>query len=192
MQKRIDRIGLILLTVMLQVTLSFAQTQSSQRLRFLTSGLPEIGKQHAESVVAARWGIELYPAAGCIVNTKLSDSIRQENEKVRPLFDARYGKNWWAKFSKEVDKEYLVEKIIFPLVDSLTYVRRKKAEMDSLDYRLDYVLTPIPKSTKYYVSVVFPKIQNPEEDFEWVTFCKLVINYQTKSVKLISRQKKKA
>ncbi|MGC4233287.1 MAG: hypothetical protein QM594_09950 [Niabella sp.] len=175
----------IVFITLLQVTVCFGQTKATKHtFRLLTYGLPNFQKQNAENVISSKWGIEFYAVAGCDVSQELQDSVEQHNKIVEPLIEKKYGKNWEKKFYKEVDDEFEKEEKVITLVEKLHYIEKRQVEMEKEGNGLHYTITPIQNSTKYNVFVQGWGKWDGED--EWVTYYKLLVDYKTKSVKLIS------
>ncbi len=185
MQKATTYIILIILATLTQVTSCFSQGQTTKpKFRLLTYGLPNFTKQNSENVVAQKWGIEFCAVAGCVVTQKLEDSVVRHNKSVEPQIEKKYGKNWRDKFYKEVDTEFETEKKVTAMIDLLDYVKERQAEMEKEGNGLHYIMTPGASTTKYNVSIQgWGKWKGKDE---WVTFYKLLVDYRTKSVKLLS------
>jgi hypothetical protein len=185
MQKTIAYLSLLFLPLFLSVTNCLGQTQSTKPiLRLLTYGLPNFEKQNSKNVVSKKWGIEFYPVAGCIVTDELEDSVKEENGKVEPLIAKKYGKNWRDKFYKEVDIEFKIEEKVTTIIDKIEYIKKRQAAMEKEGNGLHYIMTPVANSTEYNVSVQGWGKWKGED--EWVTYYKLLVDYETQSLKLLS------
>lgn len=185
MQKKIIFIGLSILTLFLQVRICYGQKQPTKpTFWLLIYGLPNFERQNSENVIAQKWGIDFFSIAGCVVSKELEDSVEQQNRKVKPLIEKKFGKDWYKRFDKEVDAEFEIEKKVSVLIDGLNYIEKKQGEMEKEGNGLHYIMTPVANTTKYNVSVQGWGKWKGEE--EWLTYYKLLIDYKTATVKLLS------
>ncbi|QJD97097.1 hypothetical protein HH214_15085 [Mucilaginibacter robiniae] len=77
-----------------------------KRLEIWTYGMPYLGdKVKAEHTVSTRWGFTYRAVAGCVLTPELIKRVREHNNQVRQVLVTKYGKNWEAKYQKEVDVE---------------------------------------------------------------------------------------
>ncbi len=166
----------------MQLNTAFGQA-SGEKYRLLTYGLPNFGMQNAEYVVAEKWGIEYYAVAGCVVSQELIDSVEKHNDAVEPLIKKKYGEDWYKKFQKEVEAEYEIEQKVIALLDQLDYIVKKKQELDKEGNGLDYTMSPVKKTSKYEVSVSGWGILNGQP--EWVSYYRLLVDHQKKTVQLL-------
>jgi hypothetical protein len=157
---------------------------TTSKFRLLTYGLPNFEKQNSENVVAQKWRIEFYAVAGCVVTQELEDSVDKHNKTIEPLIEKKYGKNWRDKFYKEVDAEFETEKKVTALIDQLDYIKKRQADMEKEGNGLQYIMTPVANSTKYNVLVQGWGKWKGED--EWMTYYGLLVDYKTRSVKLLS------
>jgi len=114
------RLLFFLLFIALLTKESIAQGSKVKRdstLRLLTYGLPHFEMQNAENVVATRYGFHYYGVAGCDVNQELEDSVEKVNAPVYAYLEKRHGKGWYDKFTKDVEKEFLVQKEVLDLLE---------------------------------------------------------------------------
>lgn len=89
------------------------KVQDTFEFRILTSGLPPDPKYvKALSVVEKKWGIQYYPVAGCIVSKELEDSMNRWNNVAEKRIEAKYGKDWWKTFHKEVEAQMIQDSIV--------------------------------------------------------------------------------
>lgn len=154
------------------------------KFRLLTYGLPNFEKENSKNVIAEKWGIEFYAVAGCIITQELSDSVKQHNMTVERLIVKKHGKNWRDKFYKEVDAEFETEKKVTTFIDKLDYIKRKQADMEKEGNGLHYMMTPVANTTQYNVWVQgWGKWKGQDE---WITYYKPLVDYKTKSIKLLS------
>lgn len=175
----------ILITLVNSISSSKAQV-SKEEFRLLTYGMPYVEKQNAENVIAKKWGIEFYSVGGCLVTQEVVDSAEKENSVIEPLIVKKYGKDWQDKFYKEVDSEFETEKKVTELIDQLSYIKKRHAEIQKVGNGLHYIMTPVANSTKYSVWVQgWGKWEGKDE---WLTYYKLLIDYRRKSVKLLSNK----
>ena len=59
--------------------------KTSKKFVLLTYGLPDFARQNASELVQAKWNIQFYFVAGCVVTQELADSVKRENENVLKL-----------------------------------------------------------------------------------------------------------
>lgn len=75
-------------------------------LVILTAGLPLDNLYlDAKNVVAEKWGLEFRSISGCLVSEEILDSLENNNSKVLPLIEDKYGENWRVKFNEEIEIE---------------------------------------------------------------------------------------
>lgn len=117
----------------------------------LTYGLPDFARQNASELVQAKWNIQFYFVAGCVVTQELADSVKRENENVLKLIEAAYGSNWKDKFDEEVEEEYKIEVQIDSLVRSQPYLAYK--EIRNISPGAPFPMYPADKSGNYIVSI---------------------------------------
>lgn len=120
--KKICIISLLLLTFSCNNHIGNADQKAQQEndkkikdtseFRLLTSGLPpEPNYQKALMQVGEKWGIEYDWITGCIVPDNLMDSMEKWNNLVEKRIEAKYGKDWWKTFDKEVDAQMMQDSI---------------------------------------------------------------------------------
>ena len=186
MKRTTTLIKLVILTTLINCISSSEAQVSKQQFKLLNYGMPNFEKQHAENVVAHKWGIEFYSVGGCQVTQELADSAEKENSIVEALIVKKYGKDWQEKFYKEVDCEFETEKKVTALIDQLDYIKKRQAEMQKVGNSLDYIMIPVANSTKYNVWVQgWGKWKGTNE---WLNYYKLVVDHKTKSIKLLSNK----
>jgi hypothetical protein len=111
-------------------------------LRILVYGLPNFERKNAEDLVAGKYGFNFYGVAGCIVSQELQDSVEKVNKPIYQAIEKKYGKDFWDRFEKEVDKEAVNQKRIKVLVVKKKYVQQKQKELskdgDGLLFHFDW------------------------------------------------------
>lgn len=162
------------------------QTIKEARDTILTYGLPDFERHNSREVIAEKWKINFKAVAGCLVSQELIDSVKKHNEIVDRKLEIKYGKNWEVKFYQEVDIEFKKEQIITKLLDRIDYIKKKDGELDKEGNGLHYLMTPIDNSDNYNVSV--QGWGKWEGKYEWLKYFKLIVNYKSKKIKLISNK----
>jgi len=111
---KLKKTGLVLMATFFVALGCTAQTGGSTKpsagtvtkLEILTYGLPDLHREKAHKAVADRWGISFRSIGGCKVDDKITATAKANNDKVYPLIEAKYGKDWIKKFNQEVEEEY--------------------------------------------------------------------------------------
>lgn len=111
---QLKKTGLLLAAAFLLTVGCTAQTAGSAKpsaasvtkWEILTYGLPDLHREKAHKAVADRWGISFRSVGGCKVSEEIVATAKANNDKVYPLIEAKYGKDWITTFNQEVDKEY--------------------------------------------------------------------------------------
>src|SRR5688572_30391424 len=108
----------------------------------LVYGLPNFERQNAEGVIARKYGIRFYGVAGCVITQEFEDSVEKENKPVYAAIEKKYGKDFWKRFEKEVDKEFVKEQEVKELLDRQQYLINKQAELEKEGNGLSYIMNP--------------------------------------------------
>lgn len=74
--------------------------KKDEKFVFLSVGFPH-PKSAAQDSIRQKWGIEECNL-GCVVHDGLLDSVNKHNAKVEAALAAKYGKDWEAKYNKEI------------------------------------------------------------------------------------------
>lgn len=175
----------IVFLTMLPVYCLAQQQEDKPRFRILTYGLPNFERQNAENVISEKWGIEFYRVAGCIVSKCLVARVKKHNKKVYSLIVNKYGKDWSDRFYDEVDAEFKTENKVELLVRRYDSVNPGKITV-APEKHLYITMKPVPNSTKYIV--LYQGFGNWEGKEEWLTYCKLQVDYKTGSVIVLSNK----
>ncbi|MEO8405928.1 MAG: hypothetical protein ABI480_15080 [Chitinophagaceae bacterium] len=185
MQRINISIAIILMVVSLQCISCNGRTKSlKQQFLLLTYGLPDFDRQNSTNVVADKWGIRFRTVAGCIVTQELENMVEEQNRSVEPLIAKKYGKDWKDKFYKEVEAEFEIEKKVTALVDSISYIKQKQTDMEKQGNGLHYIMSPDADADRYNVWVQGWGEWKGKD--KWVTYYTFLVDYQTKSVNLLS------
>jgi hypothetical protein len=185
MQRINISLAILLMVVSLQCISCNDRTKSSkQEFLLLTYGLPDFDRQNSTNVVADKWGIRFRTVAGCTITRELENMVEKQNRLVEPLIAEKYGKDWKGKFNKDVEAEFEIEKKVIALVDTISYIERKQADMEKQGNGLHYIMSPDANADRYNVWVQGWGEWKGED--KWVVYYKLLVNYQTKSVNLMS------
>jgi len=182
------RLLLFLLPIVLLVKESNAQDSKIKRdstLRLLTFGLPNFEMQNAENVVAARYGFHFYGVAGCDVNQELEDSVEKVNAPVYAYLEKRHGKGWYDNFTKDVEKEFLVQKEVFSLLEKEPVIIKRQQLLKEESNGLEYILEAIT-TTQYDVLAYGWGRLSPNTSDELVVYYHLIVDLKKQSVKLLS------
>lgn len=150
-------------------------------------GMPrDLERQNAENVITEKWKIRYNVVEDCIVTQELVDSAQKHNDAVEKLIAAKYGKDWRDRLNKDIDLEYQIEKCVTSLVDTLSYIRKKGAEISRFGNPFCYEYEPISNTTQCMVSVKYlGKIKGGKDTLQWLTYYVLIVDYEKKSVRLI-------
>lgn len=157
----------------------FAQNGvSNKKYKLLIYGLPDFARQNASNIIQNKWGIQFYGVAGCVVTEELEDSVKQENDKVRKLIEAKYGANWEDKFYEQIEEEYKIETQIDSLVRTQPYI------IDRIIHRLlpdaPFPMYPIDKLGNYIVTV-----STYNSNWDERKLFKLKVNYKNSIVRIL-------
>lgn len=178
------------LIIIISVSISATQAQTVQpKYRLLVYGLPDFLRQNAEDVIANKWGIEFYPVGDCSTSQEVADSAEKHNTAVKALIAKKHGRQWSKRFNEEVNAEFARQQQIKAWIESLDYVKKKKAEMEANGEIFFNLLTPIPHTHKYDVQIRGWEKYNGEDTF--FRFYCFEVDYKTRRVQLISDKKKK-
>lgn len=182
------RLLLFLLFTVLLAKESIAQGSKVKRdttLRLLTYGLPNFEMQNAENVVAARYGFHYYGVGDCDVNQELEDSVKKVNAPVYAYLEKRHGKGWCDNFTKDVEKEFLVQKEVLSLLEKEPVIIKRQKLLEKDSNGLEYILEEITTSKYDVLAYGWGKL-TPNTKEELVVYYHLVVDLKKKSVKLVS------
>ncbi|MCD2424925.1 hypothetical protein LQ567_19230 [Niabella pedocola] len=180
----------LLLIIITTMSISTTQAQTaSPKYRLLVYGLPNFSRQNAEDVIAHKWGIEFYPVGDCTTPQEIADSAEKHNTAVKALIAKKYGRQWNKRFDEEVNAEFARQRQIIEWIESLDYVKKKKAEMEANEEIFFNLLTPIPHTYKYDVQIRGWEKHNDDDVF--YRFYRFEVDYKNRRVKLVSDKKEK-
>lgn len=182
------RLLLFLLFIVLLAKESIAQGTKVKRdstLRLLTYGLPNFEMQNAENVVAARYGFHYYGVVGCDVNQELEDSVEKVNAPVYAYLEKKHGKGWYDNFTKDVEKEFLVQKEVLSLLEKEPVIIKRQKLLEKDSNGLEYILEAITTSKYDVLAYGWGKL-SPDINDELVVYYHLIVDLKKKSVTLVS------
>jgi len=160
------------------------------KLVYLTYGLPPTEvHQNATKVVAARWGFTFRGVAGCMVTKKLADSVAAHNYIVNQIMVGKYGNDWYKKYDKEVTREQKKVQEMTNLVDKERYIINTRALLEKGGNGLHYLFKPTADTNRYTVIAEGWNLDTAKE--AWITYYKLRVDYQLKTIDRLSEEPKK-
>lgn len=160
---------------------SFSQSEKSAD-RILTYGLPNHHYQKAMEFVGKKWGIEIYPVAGCMVTQKLLDSVETVHTELWKKMDSIQGIDSKKKFRKETITEMKRISKVQKIFDSN---RKIKKRMRKVKGHTSSNLESISANGNIYYWIIysFKRKNNPE--FKWEPKLKVAINFNKKVIDII-------
>lgn len=179
MNQTTHSIGLLLLTTFLYALPYLSQSSDVKpEFRWLTYGEP--GGEEVKNFVAQKWGIELYPVAGCVVTRELIDSVTQQNKKVDSRLIKKFGSDWGVRFDKDIESEFLNQQIVYDLILQADFLKKNIIRLEEDGNAWISQITPIPNSTAYKVTI--KGLIPIDGKSEFVTFYKLSVDYKARTV----------
>ncbi|MGB4775986.1 MAG: hypothetical protein WBP45_12485 [Daejeonella sp.] len=114
------------------------------KLRLLTyGGPPDFYWESAKKIVADRWNIEYYSVADCEIDQKLLDSVEEHNKHIEKIIENKEGKDWEARFDKDLEQELLLQNKIITLLDKQDKIIKKRRQLKKANNDLHYDFKPI-------------------------------------------------
>ena len=168
------------LSLILIIILTFSCSESNENpKRILTYGLP--GQyDEAMGIVGKKWGIEIYPVAGCMVSQNLIDSVKTENKRLWSNLDKINGSDSEKKFHSECE---IVSNRMYESREIYTSEKTIKIKLDQIKLNSDYYgeLESISEDGNEYFWVInsFSKDYISKPEF------KIKVNIKKKSAEII-------
>ncbi|MBK1896901.1 FEKKY domain-containing protein [Chryseobacterium paridis] len=105
--------------------------------KILGYGYPNMSNVEGRNGIAEKWKIKYIDVAGCDVDQKLMDSVDIENKKTFVALDAKYGKDWKARYDKDVENFMLNKVEVMDVLITNKLFRKKlkdyNIEIDGVD-----------------------------------------------------------
>jgi hypothetical protein len=90
--------------------LAEAQNDSIEKFVILEAGFLSIDEfTDVQFQVDRKWNIQRKPVAGCMVSSRLADSIDNFNRVTNSNLEKRYGKNWGEQYESDLDEAYTLK-----------------------------------------------------------------------------------
>ena len=166
--------------ILIILILTFSCSESNEKpKRILTYGLP--GQyDEAMEIVGKKWGIEIYPVAGCMVSQNLIDSVKTENQKLWLNLDKINDFESEKKFHRECK---IVSNGMYESREIYTSEKTIKEKLDEIKLTSDYYgeLESISEDGNEYFWIInsFSKDYISKPEF------RLKVNIINKSAELI-------
>ena len=131
-------------------------------------------------IVGKKWGIEVYPVAGCMVSQNLIDSVKIENKKLWSNLDKIIGPESEEKFHSECE---IVSNRMYESREIYASEKTIKIKLDQIKQTSDYYgeLESISEDGNEYFWI----INSMSSDFKPKPEFKLKVNIKNKSAELI-------
>ena len=172
-------IQLLCLTLFAFLNVAAQEQTNHKKFRLLTYGLQDDTHRNAKGIIENKWSIEFYPVAGCIIDSKLEDSVKKENDKIYKLIEIEYGKDWENKFYAEVEDEYKIEAQIDSLVKKQPFIESK--EIINPFPGAPFPMYPVDNDGNYIVTV-----STYNRAWEEQKLYKLQVNYKKSAIKIVN------
>jgi hypothetical protein len=108
----------------------------------LISGLGDDAQENILNSVAKKFGFRFLRVGGCVVSKNLSDSMRQHNDKMYKMLEAKYGKGFRNRFYDKVglltDIQYRIERVL----NQDVYVAAVNEAFGKEAYAMQYEIDP--------------------------------------------------
>ena len=132
--------------------------------------------------VGKKWGIELYPVAGCIVTEKLLDSVETVHTKLWIKMDSIHGLDSEKKFRKEIIAEM---KRISELQEMFDSNRQIKKRIRKLKGQTSINLESVSADGNIYYWIVYSYERNYSPEFKWEPEFKVGIDFAENGIEII-------
>jgi hypothetical protein len=166
-----------------------SQTQKADKkllpYTILVYGLPNFERQNAEGVIAKKYGIRFYAVAGCVVTRGLEDSVEKENKPAYTAIEKKYGKDFWKKFNREVDEEFVKEENVKEILGKQQYINSKQRELEKEGNGLSYIMNPKGSGIYDIIAYGWGKVK---EENKLVIYYRLLVYTDDRSVKMINNK----
>ncbi len=140
--------------------------------------------ENASYIVANKWGFRDKRIAGCVVTKALVDSVKEHNNQVNKALTAKFGKDWHAKFDKEVEDEFTTEKKAIALLNQQTTTIQKRKGLEKEGNGLSFHLDLTGKNSVYTANAIGWGKVNGKDGY--VSYYKYLINLNNSKVTLLS------
>jgi len=171
-------IQLLCLTQLAFFNATAQEQTTNKKFRLLTYGLQDDTRRNAKGIIENKWSIQFYPVAGCIIDRKLEDSVKKENDKIYKLIEIEYGKDWEDKFFAEVEEEYKIEAQIDSFIKKQSFIESK--EIINPLPGTPFPMYPVDNDGNYIVTV-----STYNRAWEEQKLYKLKVNYKKSTIKII-------
>jgi len=161
---------------------------STNQFTLLTYGLPDLYRQNARNVIAEKWGIRFYTAAGCTISEALRDSVKNHNNLANQNITAKYGENWSEKFKTEVDAEFDIQMEIIETLSRLDFIQKTNKELEQEGDALLYQMKPVAHSDNYEVWIKGWGKTNKTGESVMMIYYKIKFDSKTKKYKVLSNK----
>jgi hypothetical protein len=180
--------ALFILSILVSWT-SFSQSEKSAD-RILTYGLPNYHHQKAMEFVGKKWGIELYPVAGCIISQKLVDSVQTVHSKLWKKMDSIHGVDSQKKFRKETIAEMKRIAEVQKIFDANRHVKKRIRKAKRHKKEVSSNLEDISSNGKIYYWTVYSFQHKNSFELNWEPEFKVAVNLSENKVEVIELEKK--
>lgn len=167
-------------------TLTHNTNPSDTLIRFNAWGLPYFKTMGIVREVNGKWGFYEDYVIGCTVTDAEIDSLTRENEiAARPIV-AKYGRNWYKKYSKELSIALATPELLLPTLHFSEKVYKKREELLLTGDTLFYHFKPAKAAGVYNVDVVGWQRLGTEK--RWVSYCRYRLSHNKILPQLIRRK----
>ncbi|NRD24867.1 hypothetical protein HNV10_16555 [Winogradskyella litoriviva] len=174
---------IIILLVFISWT-TFSQSEKSPD-RILTYGLPNFDYQKAMEFVGKKWGIELYPVAGCMVSQELMDSVKIVNKKLWKKMDSIHGMDSEKKFLKETVAEMKRINEAQKIFDSDRQIKKRIRKIKKEKKGTNTYLESVSADGNIYYWTVYSFKSKNNPEYNWGPEFKVGVNLTEKKTEII-------
>jgi len=151
----------------------------------LVYGLPNFERENAQNIVAKKYGFSFYPVAGCLVSQELIDSTAKENNIVRGVLIKKYGKDFWSRFEKEVNKEQKQQEKVIKILSKQPFLQALEQQLNKDGNGINYYLEPTGNLNEYDANIYGWGVYNNTS--ARVSFYRLKVNLKSQVVSIADK-----
>lgn len=132
--------------------------------------------------VGKKWGIELYPVAGCMVSQKLVDSVETVHTKLWKKMDTIHGEDSEKKFRKETIAEMKRISEVQKIFDSNRQIKKRIRKIKG---QTSSNLESVSDNGNLYYWTIYSYERKNNPEFKWKPEFKVEIDFVGKGIEII-------
>ncbi len=163
---------------------SFSQSEKSSD-QILTYGLSNYHYQKAMDFVGKKWGIEIYPVAGCMVSQKLVDSVKAVHTKLWKKMDSIQGGDSEREFRKQTIAEMKRIIEVQKIFDSDRQIKKRIRKVKKMKGQTSSNLESVSSDGKVYYWTIYSFESKNNSEFKWEPEFKVGVSLTKNEIKII-------